>query len=312
MTLIQLEYLQAVIRQGSFRAAADYVNISQPALSMQIMALEEELGGKLLDRSRKPVSPTALGLLVSAQAAEVLAGAAVIHELARESAGDLSGDLHIGVIPTVAPYLVPLFLGPFTEKYPHLHFRLSEMTTEDILTALKIGSIDAGIISTGLNAPGINEIPLYREALLVYAHPDNPLLAKKFVEQADVPGNQNLWLLKEGHCLRNQTMKLCAKISPEAAIYEAGSIETLRRIVQQQGGITIIPETALLWMNEDELDWVRWFSSPEPQREIGLAVPRLSAKGRQTTALRQSILEVLPAKFIDRQEGNIIKASKAA
>src|SRR6476661_1597857 len=267
MTLVQLEYIVALDTYGSFVLAAENSFVTQPTLSMQVQKLEENLGVQLFDRSRQPVVPTEIGKLVVAQARTVLAEAARIKELISEAQGELSGELKIGVIPTVAPYLLPKVLTDFGDKYPKLKLQIWEYTTEQIIQELKKGQLDCGILSTPIEDESLHEIPLYYETFVAYLSKSSSLLSQKTVASDDLDPNQ-LWLLNEGHCMRNQILNICAKKSKgdnnKAFDYNTGSIETLKRMVDLNKGMTILPELSLSELSNKHLDRVRYFSAPEP------------------------------------------------
>ena len=300
MTFVQLEYIVAVDSFRHFAAAAAHCYITQPTLSMQINKLEQELGLKIFDRSKQPVIPTEAGKEIITEARKILAGKEIITEMVENRKGILSGELRIGIIPTLAPYLLPLFVQPFTKLYPNVKLIVTELVTEMIITRLREGRIDAGLLVTPLLEKGIKEYPLFYEELLVYVSRNNEAYKKNYVLAKDIDPNK-LWLLEEGHCFRSQIVNLCelqkASKQHHAFEYEAGSIETLRRMVDTNDGITILPELATLELNAAQQQQVRKFRNPAPMREVSLVVHRDFIKKRLVEMLKQQIIESIPEKI---------------
>ena len=309
MTLVQLEYIIAVDTYRSFVAAAEHCFVTQPTLSMQIQKLEESIGAKLFDRSRQPVIPTEIGEKIIKQARVILNESKKIAELLQEEKGELSGELKIGVIPTVAPYLLPDVLTTFLKKYPKLQLQIWEYTTERILQELKIGRLDCGILSTPLQEAGIDEIPLYYETFVAYVSEKSALYQKKMVTTEEI-ASEKLWLLNEGHCMRGQVLNLCHYKHNQGASgtfeYNTGSVETLKRMVDINEGLTILPEMSILGYDEDQLDHVRYFKSPEPVREISIVTPHNFVKKQAINALKNEILEIVPERFKTRKKKEIM------
>ncbi|MCC6762611.1 MAG: LysR family transcriptional regulator [Chitinophagaceae bacterium] len=298
MNLQQLEYIVAVDTHRHFVKAADSCFVTQATLSMMIKKLEEELGVKIFDRSKVPVIPTDVGKAIIDQARIVLKEAKQLEQVVQQQKGQLSGDLRMAIIPTLAPFLLPLFLPRFLAQYPQVKLHISEMNTELIIKQLESQQLDAAILATPLKRPTLNEQPLFYEQFVVYASPGSKLMKKKYVLASDIDVNK-LWLLEEGHCLRNQALNLCELKKQEhegfQLDYEAGSIETLKKLVAINEGSTIIPELALQDMPEAELDCIRFFKPPAPVREISLVTYRHFVKERLLDILRQTILESLPS-----------------
>ncbi|MDE3235951.1 MAG: hydrogen peroxide-inducible genes activator [Bacteroidota bacterium] len=300
MTLVQLEYIIAVDTHRHFAAAAEACFVTQPTLSMQIQKLEEELVVKIFDRSKQPVLPTEAGVDIIEQARRVVAEKNLLLELIDSKKGIVNGELKIGVIPTLAPYLLPLFIHSFTKKYPHVKLQVNELTTDILIERLKDGRIDAGILVTPLNDPGIKEEPLFYEELMAYVSKSNEAFKKNYVLPKDIDPNK-LWLLEEGHCFRSQIMNLCElrKTGSDGNNfqYEAGSLETLRRMVDLYDGITILPELATIDMTVKQQNQLRHFKPPVPVREISLVMHRTFIKRRLVEALKQEVLAVVPERL---------------
>ncbi|MBP7555823.1 MAG: LysR family transcriptional regulator [Chitinophagaceae bacterium] len=315
MTFVQLEYIVAVDTWRHFATAASQCFVTQPTLSMQIQKLEEELGFKIFDRSKQPVVPTEAGLEVIEHARRVLQERNNLLETVQLRKGVLTGELRIGIIPTLAPYLLPLFIQPFTKKYPSVRLVVHEMMTDLIITRLREGKIDAGILVTPLQEPGISEHVLFYEELMAYVSKQNAIYEKTYVLPQDIDPNK-LWLLEEGHCFRSQIVNLCElkKMSRENSHfdYEAGSIETLRRMVEMYDGITIIPELATLDMPARQQQLIRHFRKPAPMREVSLVVHRNLVKQRLIRVLKQQILDTVPEKVRKNKTPNIVPVTNTA
>ncbi len=298
MTLTQLEYVVAIANYGSFGVAAEKCFVTQPTLSMQIQKLEDELGMRLFDRSRKPVVATEAGKPIIEQARRALAESAKIRELANDSQEKIEGELKIGVIPTVAPYLLPLFLVDFVQKYPQLRIAIIENTTDQIVVRLKEGTLDAGILATPLEDSQIRERPMFYEAFVAYLHAEHHLAVHTTLTTDSLQG-EDIWLLDEGHCLRSQILHLCqrtTKALPNLS-YQTGSVETLKRIVELTGGLTILPELAISDFGPLQLDRVRYFRTPEPVREISLVTHRNMVKEKALSLLEDAIRKVVPERM---------------
>ncbi|WP_040299691.1 hydrogen peroxide-inducible genes activator [Arcticibacter svalbardensis] len=296
MTLVQLEYVVAVDTLRNFVQAADKCCVTQPTLSMQIQKLEDNLGVILFDRSKQPVVPTEIGVQVIDQARLVLAEADNLNEIIHSFKKELSGTLKIGVIPTVAPYLLPKIILSFTSKYPKVQLLIWEFTTEQIVQKLKVGLLDCGIVSTPLDDKTLNELPLFYEPFALYASKDNPVLKRKSIVAENIE-IKDLWLLNEGHCMRNQVLNLCSKKAELNKLklfeYNTGSVETLKRMVDLNSGITILPELSLSDLSKEQLKRVRRFKDPVPAREISIITHRNFLKRSIITALEKEILDSL-------------------
>lgn len=296
MTIIQLEYLLAVANCGSFSAASELCFVTQPSLSMQIKNLEEELGVILLDRSKKPVIPTDAGQVVIRNARETIKAYNYIKESVAELKGEIAGHLRLGVIPTIAPYLLHRFIPDFLEDYPKVELEIREMKTSDIFKALGRDSLDAAIIAGGMCPDEIAEQELFNDRFYAYVSPLSGLYERNNVRIEDIDMRE-LLLLSDGHCLRDQILELCqARRSTNLACsFESGSLETLMRIVDSTGGITIIPEMALPFVPETRMEQVKNLAKGAASRKITIAVRRTYVKSSLIGALKESIMECLSA-----------------
>lgn len=310
MTLTQLEYLAAVDACRHFATAASTCFVTQPTLSMQIHKLEEELGVKIFDRSKQPVVPTEVGKKLIEQARVILRESVKMKEIVRENQSAISGELKLGVIPTVAPYLLPVFVTGFLEKYPGINLVIEEMVTEEAVKALVRDEIDAGIVSTPLREPGMKEIPLYYEPIVAYVAESHPVNRKETITPEDLP-EEDLWTLGEGHCFRNQVVNLCAR-NPAAGAggnlqYQNSSMEFLTRLADMTGKITLLPEMSTYDWGEKKLANIRRITRPVPFREISLILQRNYAKQQLITALQSAIRSRLKPELLEMKTGEIIE-----
>ncbi|MGJ1204894.1 hydrogen peroxide-inducible genes activator [Sphingobacterium lactis] len=309
MTLVQLEYIIAVDTYRSFVAAAEKCFVTQPTLSMQIQKLEESLGVKIFDRSRQPVVPTEIGEKIIEQARTVLTESKKITEILQAEKGELTGELRVGVIPTVAPYLLPLVISSFMKKYDKLKLQIWEYTTEQIVQELKLGTLDCGILSTPLHDSAIQETPLFYETFVAYVSEKSHAFEKKMLSTDDI-ADEKLWLLNEGHCMRGQVLNICNykhNHSKEGTFdYNTGSVETLKRMVELNGGLTILPELSIAAYDEDQLAHVRYFKGPEPVREISLVTPQNFVKKQAINMLKNEILQIVPEKFKSKKKKEVM------
>lgn len=304
MNFQQLEYIVAVDSYRHFGKAAQACFVTQPTLSMMIQKLEEDLGGKIFDRSKKPVVPTETGVLIIHQAKKVLRESEVLREIVQQQKTTIEGQLKLGIIPTLAPYLVPLFIQSFLKKHPDIYLRIAELTTLQIIAKLKKGELDAGILVTPLQDAAIKERTMFYEPFWVYS---SHSYKKKYLLPDDIDPNE-LWLLEEGHCLRSQILNLCElrKQSNHLLQYENGSIETFKRLVENKKGITILPELATLGLSKKQRKLLKPFKSPTPVREVSLVTHQNFIKERMIEALQKEILSTIPAHLKDKKKTTTI------
>jgi len=309
MTLVQLEYIIAVDTYRSFVAAAEKCFVTQPTLSMQIQKLEESLGVRVFDRSRQPVVPTEIGVEIIKQARVIITESRKVNEIVQAKKGELEGELRIGVIPTVAPYLLPRVLGSFMEKFPKIQLQIWEHTTEKILHELKVGLLDCGILSTPVHDASLVERPLFYEPFVAYVAAKSKLFDKKEVTSEDILGDK-LWLLNEGHCMRGQVLNICQRkrsLEPEGTFeYNTGSVETLKRMVDINSGSTILPELSIADFDEDQLHRVRYFRSPEPAREVSIVTTHNFLKKMAIDALEKEIMVAVPKRFRSKKKKDVV------
>lgn len=294
MTIIQLEYLLAVANFGSFSAAAEKCFVTQPSLSMQVKNLEEELGLVLLDRTRKPVVPTNAGEAVLRQARETVKSFDAIREIVANLKNDISGSLRLGIIPTIAPYLLHRLIPDFTKKYPKVDLQIREMMNRDIIRALRHDMLDAAIMTGGTIPDDIQEEELFNDRFYVYVSPDHPLRQRHNIRIEEID-SRRLLLLSEGNCLRDQVLELCMirKDAMRQYTFDCNSIETLMRIVDNTpNSLTIVPEMVSGFIDDTHRSQFKILAKGAVSRKISIAVRRTYAKQSLTTALKESILSI--------------------
>ena len=310
ITLTQLEYIVAIDEYRHFATAAEKCFVTQPTLSMQIKKLEDELGVIIFDRSRQPVVPTDHGAKLIEQARMTLSATQRIKEIIQEEQQEVEGTLKIGIIPTLAPYLLPVFIGPYIRKYPAVKVEVEELVSEEIIRRLKRDMLDVGLFVTPYHDEKIVERPVFYEEMLVYAHPDSELLKKKEVGHEDIV-TSDIWMLGNGHCFRNQVVNLCEMSASQHKNlpfeFESNSLETLMRIVDVEGGFTLIPELALQYMSPEKKKQVRSIANTKPLREVSVIYSRHFTKQRLITLLCDEIKSVVPAHMLKRDRGMIVE-----
>ncbi|ROT99488.1 hydrogen peroxide-inducible genes activator [Histidinibacterium lentulum] len=274
LTLKQLRYVDAVLRHGHFGRAAEACAISQPALSMQVKALEDELGAALFERAPKGVRATALGELFAARAREVLRSVDELADLARAAQEGLSGSLRIGVIPTVAPYVLPRVVGALAQSHPGLQLTLRETITPRLIRDLDEGRIDTALLALPVSEPGLTEVPLFDEEFLLVrpeAQADAPVPDREALRE------MRLLLLEEGHCFRDQALSFCnlRPTMPRESL-DGSSLSTLVQMVGAGLGVTLIPEMAVAVETRSAPVAVTRFPAPAPSRTIGMVWRRSS------------------------------------
>ena len=310
ITLTQLEYIVAVDTYRHFGKAAESCFITQPTLSMQIKKLEEDLEIIIFDRSKQPLIPTDVGQRIIEQARVVLKQSEELTNIVKDHKNQVSGMLRIGIIPTLAPYLLPIFIGRYKKKYPNIFIKVVEQTTDQIVNLLNKDLIDVGILVTPLGEEKIIEKPLFYEEMLIYVNPESELHKKKEITLKDI-ATPEIWLLSDGHCFRDQVINLCSFLgtvdSQLPFHFEAGSLETLMNIVDREGGITLIPELAKLGMSEKRQENVRSFSNLKPLREVSLVYSRHFAKHKLINLLWREIKDAIPEELQNEQRGTVVE-----
>lgn len=297
MNIQQLEYIIAVDRYRHFAKAAEKSFITQPTLSMMIQKLENELDVKIFDRAKQPVIPTKEGVEIILRAQQIIAEVSRLKDFTNELKGEIAGEIRLGIIPTLAPYLLPLFLKSFTIKYPHLKIYIKEMVTDDIVVKLKTGDLDMALLATPLHESSLEEHHLFYEEFFAYASQLEKLPKKKYILPSQI-NPDHLLLLEEGHCMRSQVFNLCSLKKPDSKtenlFYEAGSIETLINLVDKDNGITIIPQMATLHLTTKQQRNIREFANPKPVREISIVTSKNFPRKKTLQHLIACIKENIP------------------
>jgi len=305
ISLIQVQYLIALDEHRNFIKAAEASFVTQPTLSMQMKKLEEELGVIIFDRSKQPIEPTAIGKKIIEQARVIFNETAQIETILKDHTGEVSGSLKIGVLPTIANSLVPRLISQVAQKYPDLKLSIKEGLTHEIVADLEHNRLDVGIVSTPLHNSGLVERSLYVEKFRIYAHPNHPSYHKNNWDADDLLSDK-LWLLSEGNCFRTQTINLCSlpdeQLNHLALNYESGSLQTLKKVVDLEGGATIMPEWEAGELDNDSLDNLRAFKADNAGREVGIIYTKFYAKESVIGKLQEMVIQSLP-KYVAENKG---------
>lgn len=299
MTLTQLNYIIAVDRCRNFAQAAKECFVTQPTLSMQIQKLEDYLQIIIFDRSKTPVEPTPMGVKVLEYARKVMHGAQELEELSKSLRGEVAGEFILAVIPTLAPYVLPLFVQQFVAEYPEVELKIYEHQTDEIIRLLKEGKLDGAILATPLEDKQLHEEHLFMEPFKVFLSPKHELLKKKAIEEKDL-NLRHAWLLKEGHCLRAQALHLCQYKNvkeDKKLFFEAGSLETLINMVKSSDGFTVLPYLATLNMSSADQKLLRDFKVHTPVRDISFVTGPHSMKKSIEKALTKVVAKNLPKEL---------------
>jgi LysR family hydrogen peroxide-inducible transcriptional activator len=287
MTLRQLRYFDALARHSHFGRAAAACSISQPALSMQIKELEDALGAQLIERGARQVRLTRLGEEAASRVRDVLRSVDELGDFARASRDRFGGRLRLGMIPTIAPYLLPAVIGNLARTHPELDIHVREALTSKLLEELADGRLDAAIVALPLSEPSLTEVPLFAEDFLLVRPAED--------EGAPVPGSEalcemRLLLLEEGHCFREQALSFCnMQSSPPREVLDASSLSTLVQMVSAGMGVTLIPEMAVAVETRRALVSVARFKDPQPSRTIGMIWRRTSPLAAQLLELSEVV-----------------------
>jgi LysR family hydrogen peroxide-inducible transcriptional activator len=291
MTLNELRYIVAVAQEKNFRRAAEKVFVSQPALSLAIQKLEEELGIQIFERSRTSVSFTPIGEMIVTQAQRVLEEAEQIKTLASQGRDQLIGKLKIGAIYTVGPYLFPELIPVLKHKAPQMPLEMEENTTANLQDQLLRGRLDAIIVALPFAGPGIATLPLYDEDFNVVVPLDHPWAKRKQIKTAEL-GSEKILLLNSGHCFSNQVKEVCAEFNSSIGeIQQGNSLETIRNMVASGLGITVLPLSANSGKYHSKLTREIPFVSPAPARRIALVWRKSFARKQAIEVLAKAIFD---------------------
>lgn len=300
MNLQQLEYILALSKHKHFGRAAESCHVSQPTLSTMIQKLEEELGVRLFDRSRSAVLPTAIGLRIIEQAEVILHQTALLGEIVQNESSHLGGTVHVAVIPTIAPYLIPLITPSLLSSLPDLKINFCEMVTSETLKALKERTVDIAIVADNEETRKHQLTPLYYEEFYAYVSKNEPLYKETNIRSSQVQP-QRLWLLDEGHCFRDQLLHFCQlkRASNPSHTYRKGSLQTFMHMVERGNGMTFIPELALQYIESAEhRKLVRPFAIPQPCRAIALCTLKDYPRGSLVSVLASLIQAAVPQEML--------------
>ena len=297
MTLQQLKYIIAIDRYRNFAKAAEALGISQPTLSAMLVKLEEELDVRIFERTNKSVIPTTAGQRIIRQAEKASAEVNRISELVAESKGTINGQFNLSVGPTIAPYILPKFIKHYKADYPEVQLFVREMKAEHMFDALIQNEIDAGIAIAGNTRTGVLEIPLYTERFYVYLA--ESCWRKLPVFKPENLEHEKMWVMKEAQCLRESAFSFCKERSKGQHTYEAGSIETLIRIVDENGGYTIIPEMHLPFLSPQQRENVRSIEGDYlSQRRISLYIKEDYIRQSMLNTVTDTLKKFLPKEML--------------
>ena len=300
MTLQQLKYIVAIDRYRSFAKAADALGISQPTLSAMLVKLEDELDVRIFERSNKSVTPTIAGEKIIRQAERTIAEAERINELVSEDKGDVAGDLRLCVVSSIAPYILPKFIRFYTEDYPQVRLSIIELKGDAIQAELQQGHIDGAIATGGHAHPGILEIPLYTERFMVYLSAD--CWRKLPVFRPENLEHEKMWIMRDAQCLRDSAFSFCKARTKGRRVYEAGSIDTLIRIVDENGGFTIIPEMHLPFLSDAQRENVRRIEGDYlSQRRVSLYIREDYIRQAMLNTITKTLLRFMPEGMIEER-----------
>jgi LysR family hydrogen peroxide-inducible transcriptional activator len=300
MTITQLKYVLAVAEYKNFTLAAEKCFVTQPTLSMQIQKIEEELSIQIFDRTKKPIQLTDIGHKIVIQAKNIVNEADRIQDIVEQQKGFIGGEFRLGIIPTIMPTLLPMFLNNFIKKYPKVKLIIEELNTDEIITKLNNGHLDAAIAATPLMEEKIKEIVLYFEPFVAYIPENHHTFQKKEIEISDLNIDEIL-LLQDGHCFRDGILNLCKNSNTGDNNHfqiESGSFETLIKLADEGLGTTLLPYLHTLDLKESDKLKLRHFVEPKPAREVSLIFPKSELKIQIIDALRSTIAGVIKGAIV--------------
>lgn len=291
MTLSELRFIVAVAKERNFRRAAEKCFVSQPALSLAIKKLEEDLGVMIFERSRTDVSPTPIGEKIVFQAIRAIEEVNHIREIAKQGNNQLSGPFRLGLIYSVGPYLLPEIIPILRQNAPDMPLDIEENLTIQLEMQLKNGVIDAAIVALPFNVAGVNTLPLYDEKYIVMVPIDHPWANKASIKAAALI-DENVLLLNSGHCYSHQVLEACPDLSRKGQVLQGNSLETIRNMVASNLGITVLPCSAASERYDNPLVKVIPFDSPAPVRRIALAWRKSYAREAAVNVIADAIKEI--------------------
>lgn len=295
MTITQLYYVLAVAENQNFTKAAEKCFVTQPTLSMQIQKLEDELDIQIFDRSKKPIELTEVGKKIVTQARNIVNESDRIQDIVDQQKGFIGGDFKLGIIPTIMPTLLPMFLKTFVKKYPKVKLKIEELTTDEIISRINDGHLDAAIAATPLENENIKERVLYFEPFVSYIPSSHRLHNKKKIDVGELDIDDIL-LLEDGHCFRDGVINLCKvykSTNDEHFSLESGSIETLIKLSNEGLGMTLLPYLHTLDIKESEKNNLHYFNDPSPAREVSIIYHKSELKMQIIEALQDVISGII-------------------
>ena len=297
MTLQQMEYIVALNKHRHFVLAAEACGVTQPTLSAMIQKLEEELQVKIFNRDRNNISPTSVGAKIIKQAQVALNEARRVREVVADEAETMSGSVRIGVLPTIAPYVVPDFIYHFREAYPQVDLFVDEKASKSLLQDLRYGNLDMALTTTPIDMEGLLEVTVYVERFVAYFS-NLCSKAQELMLSGELPA-EHMWILKEGHCAANGAQSFCKNKEKGNHIYEAGSIETLVRIVDRNGGYTVVPELHLNFLTEQQRQHTAIIrNDPLAKRFVSLVVREDFVRERMLNAVLEVLKQIIPQHML--------------
>lgn len=307
MTLQQLEYIVALNKHRHFAKAADSCHVTQPTLSAMIQKLEDELKVRIFDRSSQPIKPTDIGAIIIRQAQQTLLEAERISDISAQHRNSKAGRINIGILPTIAPYLLPRFLPGFIDNNPEIDVHISEMKTSAAMAALQTGDIDAAVIADVGPQGGTVEHELFFEQFYAYVSRQSKLYGQDVVRTADLH-NERLWLLDEGHCFRNQLLRFCQMEGAQQSrsSFSMSSIDTFMHIVENGSGITFVTELAVELLEPQRRRLVRRFALPSPTRRIVMLTNINYARTSLIDTIVNAIRACVPHKMLALRPGQVM------
>ena len=291
MTLNELKFIVAVSKEKNFRRAADKCFVSQPALSLAIKKLEDELGVSLFERNRTDVTITPVGQKIVEQAIVVLDEAEKIKDISKQGDDQINTPLKIGLIYSVAPYLLPLIIPILRKNTPNMPLTVEENITKNLEADLKKGLIEAAIVALPFEVPGIDCIPLYDEEFTVVVPANHEWVKKKEIIADDL-SNEKVLLLNSGHCFSNQVVEACPELAKKSEVLQGNSLETIRNMVASNLGVSVLPKTATSANYSNPLVKVIPFKNPAPFRRIAIAYRKSSVRIQAIEAVCKGIKEI--------------------
>lgn len=300
MTLQQLEYVVSVDKHRHFINAAKACGITQSTLSSMIQKLENELDVIIFDRNAHPIKPTEIGEKIISQAKIVLYNSSQLIEMVMDERTKNSGSIRLGIIPTVATYILPKLFNEALNNYSNIKLNVIETQTSNIIKKLHRAELDMAVLVTPLEEDDLLEIPIYYEKFAAYISPLEDIYKKKEIKSSTMPLD-NMWLLQEGHCFRNQVLNFCKQNSDLKPLYEAGSIDTLVKIVDKNKGYTIIPELHIDMLTPEQKKNIRPLVSPQIVREVSLVVRKDYVRETLLNNIADILKTIIPSEMLDER-----------